>query len=59
MKKRLLLVISIIVLAIVTSTMLFACSSSDKFEGSDYEKMEKFYAGAKEDVKKCEETLDA
>ena len=59
MKKRLLLVISIIVLVIVTSTMLFACSSSDKFEGSDYEKMEKFYAGAKEDVKKCEETLDA
>ena len=58
MKKRLLLVISIIVLAVVTSTMLFACSSSDKFDGSSYEKMEKFYADAKGQVKKCETTLD-
>ena len=59
MKKRLLLVISIIVLAVVSTTMLFACASSDRFDGSDYEKMEKFYAEAKESVQKCEETLDA
>lgn len=59
MKKKLLLVISIIVLAVVTSTMLFACSSSDKFDGSSYEKMEKYYAEAKESVEKCESTLDA
>ena len=59
MKKRILIVISILAMIICTATMLFACSSTDKFEGSDYEKMEKFYNGAKSDVKKCEETLDA
>ena len=59
MKKRILLVVSILLVIICTASMLFACSSSDKFDGSSYEKMEKFYAGAKADVKKCETTLDA
>ena len=59
MKKRLLLVISVIALVVVSATMLFACSSSTKFEGKSYEKMEKYYASAKSEVQKCEETLDA
>ncbi len=59
MKKKILLVISIIALIVVSATMLFACSSSTKFDGKNYDKMEKFYAEAKEKVQKCEETLDA
>ena len=59
MKKRLLLVISIIALIVVSATMMFACASSSKFDGKSYEKMEKYYAKAKTNVQKCEETLDA
>ena len=59
MKKRLLLVISIIALIVVSATMMFACASSGKFDGKSYEKMEKYYAKAKTSVQKCEETLDA
>ena len=59
MKKTLLLVISVIALIVVSTTMLFACSSSTKFDGKSYDKMVKFYDGAKSEVQKCEETLDA
>ncbi len=59
MKKKILLVISVIALIVVSATMLFACSSSTKFDGKNYDKMEKYYAGAKEKVQKCEETLNA
>ena len=59
MKKRLLLIISVLALIVVSATMLFACSSSDKFDGKSYDKMEKYYASAKDSVKKCESTLDA
>ncbi|MCR4875278.1 MAG: hypothetical protein K5923_06065 [Clostridia bacterium] len=59
MKKRFLLIVSVIALIVCATTMLFACSSSDKFEGKTYEKMESYYADALKSVKKCEETLDA
>ena len=52
MKKKILLVISVIALIVVSATMLFACSSSTKFDGKNYDKMEKYYAGAKEKVQK-------
>ena len=37
MKKRFLLIVSVIALIVCATTMLFACSSSDKFEGKTYD----------------------
>ncbi len=54
MKRKIILVLSILTLLVVGSTMLFACSSS-----GSYDKMEAYYAEKVADVKKCESTLDS
>ena len=59
MKKRLLFVISIVVLSVVLSTVLFSCATATVLEGKDYDKQVDYYNGIVEDVKKCESTLDA
>jgi len=59
MKKRLLVVISVVALVVCLSTILFACSSTDKIESKDYEDMEAFYQDALKDVKKQEDKLYA
>lgn len=58
MKKRFLLITSILVLAIMLGVMFMSCNSSTVIEGKDYEKMEEYYNEALTKLQKHENQLN-
>ena len=60
MKKKVLFISTIVILMVVVSSMLFACSnSSTVLEGKEYENQVKYYESIKADVKKNESLLNS
>ena len=58
MKKRFLLITSILVLAVVMSVMFISCSNSTVIDGKDYDKMEEYYLDALTQFQKYEDQLN-